>query len=86
MVQADLLLRIRSVAQTGKNTADGNGPRGARSSLFDPVPQVAEGHGVALFWKLKHSVRIRFSKDGKYLFRTQAGARDRTPHGIQPAE
>ena len=42
--------------------------------------------GIALSWNLDHSVRIRFSEDGEYIFRTQASATDGTANGSQSQE
>src|ERR1035441_9124473 len=48
--------------------------------------EVAGRGAIALFLNLDHSVRIRFSEDGEYIFRTQASASDGTAHRSQSQE
>src|ERR1017187_2683472 len=48
--------------------------------------EVAGRGAIALFLNLDHPVRIRFSEDGEYIFRTQASASDGTAHRSQSQE
>ena len=81
------LWRFRSPGLRVQRRASGTkGGVGAALAVGSGFAGGCRTGAIALFWNLDHSVRIRFSEDGEYIFRTQASAPDGTAHGSQPQE